>query len=216
MPDIVKLAPQESWTFAPLPEFMREHSIMPSAVAHIGAHHGEEVDIYHECGFKTIYLYEPDPRNLEVLRSRAVNDPTVSIVAAAVTTRSKGPQQLHLAARTVWSGLSPHPTATGDTVVVPTVPMSHLSSLVNVLVLDTQGSEYELLRAADLSLLDLVIVETTRRRGDGAAFYEDAVAYMEDCDWVPAQEWVHDDSGYTDTVFIKNNRQKYLQTKDAA
>lgn len=196
----VHLDPSEAWTFARLPGVLAARDIPPFVVVHVGAHHGEEVGIYRQCRFEQIILVEPDPRSLEVLRQRFEGAPDVLIVGAACAAET-GTATLHFAERTVWSGLAPHPTADGVTVEVPTVALDDLYEHANVLVLDTQGSELELLKLADLEQLDLVIVETTRRRGDGAAYYDDAVRYMAQQGWQVVEEWVHDASGYTDTVF---------------
>jgi FkbM family methyltransferase len=202
MTRVIHLQPHEAWTFARLPDVLADHDIEPRVVTHVGAHHGEEVPIYRQCRFWHIYLCEPDPRSLVVLHDRFDADPLISIIGEAVTPHSWEPVTLHLAERTVWSGVHPHRTATGERVEVPAVPIGELLDITNVLVLDTQGSELDLLRAADLDPLELVIVETTRRPGDGAAFYDDAVGYMHGCGWYAAEEWVHDNSGYTDTVFV--------------
>lgn len=196
----IPLPPHQAWTFARLPDVLAAHHITADWVLHIGAHHGEEVAIYRQCGFRAISLVEPDPRNLAVLFQRYGDDPAVTIHRAAVAEHA-GTATLHHAARTVWSGLRPHPTACGCTSTVDTVALDTLQRGANVLVIDTQGTELEILAAADLDTLDLVIVETTRRPGDGAALYDDAVAHMRQRGWRVVEEWVHDGSGYTDTLF---------------
>jgi len=197
----VHLPPHQAWTFARLPAVLAELGIDPFVVAHVGAHHGEEVEIYRQCGFGHCYLYEPDPRSYALLWERFHDADDVTVSPLAVTPAPVGPQWLHLAERSVWSGLHPHPTATGQAVEVQTVAIGELLDATNVLVLDTQGSEMELLRAADLDKLDLVIVETSRRPGDGAAHFVEATGYMTSRGWRAIEEWVHDGSGYTDTVF---------------
>jgi FkbM family methyltransferase len=201
----VHLPPAQAWTFARLPELMAAHDITPWVLTHVGAHHGEEVEVYRDCGFSLIALVEPDPTSVQVLRGKFGGADDIAITEAAVTPQpDSGTALLHLAERSVWSGLQPHPTASGYTVAVPTIGINEVlrADDTNVLVLDTQGSELDLLRAAHLDELDMVIVETTRRAGDGAAFYDDAVSYMTFQGWRLAEEWVHDGSGYTDSVFV--------------
>lgn len=201
----IYLPPAQAWTFARLPAVLAEHGIDAVAVTHVGAHHGEEVPVYRRCGFRRIVLVEPDPRNLVVLHERVRDEPDVSVVAAAATPAPAGEQTLYLCERTVLSGLVPHPDATGDTVQVRTVALADLHP-TNLLVLDSQGTELDLLRVADLDVLDLVVVETSRRRDDGCAYYDDAVSHMDAQGWVLAEEWVHDGSGITDTVFVRGAR----------
>lgn len=200
------LPPDQAWTFARLPYVLDAYDIKPHSVVHIGAHHGEEVPVYRDCGFEQIILVEPDPRNVAVLRDRYAEQPGVSIVAAAVVVDFEpGPVTLYHAERTVWSGLTPHPTADGTSTRVTAVRLgAAFAPDTNVLVLDTQGSELDLLKTADLTQLDLVIIETTRRRNDTAAYFDDVVEYMRSQGWHPIEEWVHDGSGYTDTLFVRD------------
>lgn len=200
----IHLPPDQAWTFARLPDLLDDFAIPAGVVLHIGAHHGEEVPVYRQCGFSTIRLVEPDPANLAVLEDRYGADEDIDLIAAAVVPAAHtGTATLHRAQRSVWSGLRPHPSATGETIEVRTVSLGVVQAGANLLVLDTQGSELDLLRAAYLADLHLVIVETTRRLGDGAAFYDHAVTYMASQHWWVAEEWVHDNSGYTDTVFVR-------------
>jgi FkbM family methyltransferase len=197
----IQLLPTQAWTFARLPGLLAQLHINPGVITHIGAHHGEEVAIYRACGFHHIRLVEPDPRSVAILRENFGTGADVTIIPAAAAVDA-GTVHLHYAERTVWSALAPHPTADGQGVTVAAKTMDELQGEANVLVLDTQGSELELLHHAALASLDLVIIETTRRVGDGAALYDDAVAYMDAQGWTVAEEWIHDGSGYTDTVFV--------------
>lgn len=206
MTRIIHQPPHQAWTFAPLRDALTRYNITPWVVAHIGAHHGEEVAIYRDCGFEEIVLVEPDPRSVAVLREHFTGEDDVIIIdRACVPQPVDGEVTLYTAQRTVWSGLHPHPTADGGQCQVGTIVIGDLLEDVdiNVLVLDTQGSELDLLRAANLQHLELIIVETTRRPDDGAALYDDAAAYMQEQGWTAVEEWVHDNSGYTDTIFIR-------------
>lgn len=198
----ILLPPHQAWTFARLPEVLASHGIPADWVLHIGAHHGEEVEVYRQCGFEQISLVEPDPRSARLLHDRYGGDPDITVWACAAVAEKAGTATLHYAGRTVWSGLRPHPSATGQQVTVDTVALNTIQHDANVLVIDTQGTELEILSAADLGRLDLVIVETTRRPGDGAALYDDAVTDMRRRGWQVTEEWVHDGSGYTDTLFV--------------
>lgn len=208
MPKTIFLTPEQAWTFARLPDVLDEHRIDPWVITHVGAHHGEEVAIYRRCGFRRIYLVEPDPRSVDVLRHTFDADRDVTIVAAACVPEhvpEQEPVTLYYAERSVWSGLHPHPSADGRTVQVPSLTLTDLldecAPTTNVLVLDTQGSELDLLRTVDLDL-DLVVIETSRRPGDTAAPYADTLAHMHRHGWTLVEEWIHDASGYTDCVYI--------------
>lgn len=205
----VSLPPEQAWTFARLPGVLASHVIKPISVVHIGAHHGEEVPIYRECGFGPITLVEPDPGNVAVLRERFGADQDIFIIGAACVPKASArgaKTTLYRAQRSVWSGLQPHPSAaTGDTVQVATVTPDHVLGEANVVVLDTQGTELDLLAACRLDLVDLVIIETSLRVKDTAAFHNDVVVYMDRRGWAVAEEWIHDDSGYHDVLFVRRS-----------
>ncbi len=204
----VTLPADQAWTFERLDQVMAAHGILPGAVVHIGAHHGEEVPIYRRCGFAAITLVEPDPRNTEVLYARFGGHRDVFIIAAAcvalVGTAVGQRTTLHLARRTVWSGLHPHPSATGETIDVQTVAPADVIGAANLLVLDTQGTELALLGWCDLSLIDMIIIETTRRPGDSAADYQATLEHLAGRGFILAEEWIHDASGYTDCVYVRH------------
>lgn len=200
---IVHLSPVEAWTFARLPIVLRDLDIEEPRVLHIGAHLGEEVDIYRACGFHRITLMEPDPRQVDYLVEKFGTDPRIMIIDAACGIMP-GRATLHFAERTVWSGLKPHPTADGNSAEVLVLSLADIQlDDDNVLVIDTQGTELDILRTADLSTVKLVIIETSRRLNDTAAPYSDVSSYMSSQGWRLAEEWVHDASGYTDCLYVK-------------
>lgn len=200
----VRLPPPQAWTFARLPIVLRDLDITAGSVCHVGAHHGEEVDVYTQCGFDPIILVEPDPGQVAELRRRFADREDVDIIEAACGTEP-GRGRLYRTHRSVGSTLAPslaEPTV-GAPVPVDVVRLPEIQGGANVLVIDTQGSELSVLSTADLTRVDLVVVETSRRPGDTAAYYPDAVALMDARDFAVYEEWVHDGSGYTDTVFAR-------------
>jgi len=201
----VRLPPPQAWTFARLPIVMARLGIRAVSVCHVGAHHGEEVDIYTQCGFDPIVLVEPDPAQVGELHRRFDARPDVVIVEAACGTEV-GTGQLYRTGRTVGSTLEPRPVepAVGEPMRVEVVRLPDIQGQANVLVIDTQGSEAAVLATADLAGVDLVIVETTRRFDDTAAYYDYVVASMAVRGYTVAEEWIHDESGYTDTVFTRS------------
>lgn len=198
----VRLPPPQAWTFARLPILCHQLRLEPRTVLHIGAHAGEEVEIYRQLRLDPIRLVEPDPGQVTLLRDRFGHDPGIEIIPAAVTAGPAGRELLYRGERTVWNSLVP---GAGPAVEVDTLTLPDLQGDAHILVLDTQGTEGHLLRTADLDHPDLllVIVETSRRPSDSAAFYDDAVSYAAGRGWYVAEEWIHDGSGYTDTVFVR-------------
>lgn len=196
----VAMTPAQSWTFDLLPEALAELGIEPRGVLHVGAHRGEEVEIYRKCGFERVVLVEPDPVNAEFLRSEFGD---VTVVEAACGDH-EGVATLHRAG--VFAGLAPDPSHPAEGWVnVAVGPLRDIQAdhPANVLVVDTQGSELEVLGTADLSGVDLVVVETQElRRGLYAAFWPDAVEALGKVGFTPAIRWEHEQH-FADTLFVR-------------
>jgi methyltransferase, FkbM family len=196
----VTMARDQSWTFNLLPEALAELGIDAKAVLHVGAHRGEEVPVYRSCGFGSIVLVEPDPGDAEFLR---VEFPDVTVVEQACSAR-EGVATLHRAG--VFAGLAADPSHPAtDTVSVSAGPLREVQAEhpANVLVIDTQGTELEVLASADLANVDLVIVETQAvARGLYAAFWPDAVEALAVAGFVPAIRWEHQ-RNFADTLFVR-------------
>lgn len=199
------LTPAEAWTFARLPDLVQDHQIPTGTVVHIGAHQGEEVAVYRDCGFDRIRLVEPDPEQVEYLTTAYGDWADVEIIAAAVVPAGDGPVRLHRSERSVHSSLL---AGTGASVEVNSVVLRDIQDGANVIALDAQGLELELLRTVDLADPDLclVIVETTRRPDDTAGDFDQVQEYLTDNGYIGVEEWVHDGSGYTDCVYIRAGR----------
>lgn len=140
-----------------------------AGIVHVGAHKGQEVPYYRRAGFERIVLVEPNPARADQLDRL----PGVEVHRCAASTR-RGGATLHLTRYdTQASILRPHGRTTA-TVEVPTRPLADLQTGCNVAVLDVQGSELDVLRSADLTALDALVVETcTKVRYDGAATREE-------------------------------------------
>lgn len=147
-------------------------------VIHLGAHMGEEVPVYRAVGFDRIVLVEPQRQCW----------PTLARTGAVVHQCAAGPtgrQRLYV---TRWpqrsSLLRPVRYRVRRTVTVDVRPVSEMQEGCNVLVADTQGSELDALRTADLDALDLVVVEcSSERRYKGAAVTAEIDAHMTAAGW---------------------------------
>ena len=197
MSEIIELGLDERYTFRRLPGVLARLGIKPRGVVHVGAHLGEEVPVYDECGFDRVILVEPDVQRVEVIRNQ---HPTVEVVHAAVASY-EGVGQLWRGPRTYHDSLLE--SAGGDR--GPTVRTALLASLqedCNVAVIDTQGTELEALTTADLSRLDLLIIETIRWPHQLPAADRTAVGdYLAERGWAVVEEWQHDSTGHTDSLF---------------
>jgi len=88
---------------------------------------------------------------------------------------------------------------------VGTVPLSVIQATypANVLVVDTQGTELEVLGTADLDGVDLIVVETQElSRQMYAAFWPDAMEALGKVGFIPGIRWEHEQY-FADTLFVR-------------
>lgn len=205
MADLVKV-PDPGWTFRLLPDALHDLGVTPRGVIHVGAHHGEEVSTYLACGFESIVLVEPDPESCAVIAAQPWYDRVTLVPAACAAAEAGDAATFHRSADSVFSGLIANPAhRLLAAFEVPAGPVSAIQAAhpANVLVVDTQGTEMDVLRSADLSSLDLVIVETQEAgpRSYGA-YWPELVGWAAACGWVPAVQWTRE-QGWADTLLVR-------------
>lgn len=200
----VKMTSEQYWTFNLLPEALAELGIEARGILHVGAHKGEEVPIYRKCGFEQIVLVEPDPVNAQFMREE-FPEPDVKVVQQAVTPEV-GTATFYRSVNTVFSGLKPDAgQPSTDSFEVGTIPLSVVQTEypANVVVIDTQGTELDVLGTMDFNGVDLIIVETQDlSREMYAAYWPDAVDAMSKVGFVPGIRWEHEDH-FADTLFVR-------------
>jgi FkbM family methyltransferase len=151
--------------------FLREfcQHFRPRGVIHVGAHNGQEVDLYRQYGFKNILLIEANPQLAHALQTRYGDAQDVRVVLGAATNED-GDQLLKI--HTSRSGsieaaslleLKDFKTivATLHTPAEVSVPGFRIDSLFgagkldialyNFMVLDIQGAELRALQGAPLT-----------------------------------------------------------------
>jgi FkbM family methyltransferase len=184
------------WSLRLIGDALEELRIRPVGVIHVGAHLGQEVPLYLSVGLDRITLVEPDPEACATMAGQPwIENPGVGIVNKACGPRGRA--QFHRMAEGAFSGLvrnreqSETASFTVEVVPVSDVQSEHPG---NVLIVDTQGTEIEALRTADLSTLDLVIIETqTERRGAPGAYWPDLVEWCRESGWTARIQWKRDD-----------------------
>ena len=197
-----------AWTFHRFGDACRELGIVPTHVLHVGGHLGQEVDDYRAAGAKRITYMEPTPELAMHLRDTYGPAGDVEVVQAAAGP-SSGWAELQLCGgdgawntirEQIGSGAGVHGPVTKETITVDVVPIrvvQHEAAEdglpVNVLVVDTQGTEVEALQSADfLPHLQLVIVETQSSGHPEAAHVADVDARMAERGWIPVLAWNHE------------------------
>lgn len=184
------------WSLRLIGDALEELRIRPVGVIHVGAHLGQEVPLYLGCGFERVTLVEPDPEACAVMAGAPwIDNPIVGIVNLACG--PAGTATFHRAADGAFSGLLGDvriPEAATFPVTVVPVADVQAEHPGNVLVVDTQGTELDALRTADLGLLDLIVIETqTEHRGAPGAYWPDLVAWCNANGWAPRIRWKRDE-----------------------
>lgn len=190
------------WSLRLLGDALEELRIRPVGVIHVGAHLGQEVPLYLGCGFERITLVEPDPESCAAMAGAPwIDNPGVGIVNFACGPEGKA--TFHRMPDGAFSGLAADARMTETaSFAVRVIPVARVQeqAVGNVLVVDTQGSELAALRTADLSTVDLVIVETqTSGPGAPGAHWPDLMAWCRENGWTPRIQWKRDER-WADTL----------------
>lgn len=156
---------------------MRALGVVPRGVVHVGAFDGEELDAYERYGFKKIVMIEPNPVAFTSLVERCRGHQNVICVCCAVTSSNRM-VDLRIASNGESSSLYPmkhhavmYPGIFEvDVVKVPGLTLTQAMASAgvdaadyNVLVMDTQGSEVDVLAGADLTHFECVTSEINFR-----------------------------------------------------
>jgi FkbM family methyltransferase len=193
-----------AWTFARFADACRDLDVKPRHVLHIGGHLGQEVEHYRAAGVERITYMEPTPDSAAHLRTLG---PDVTVVEAAAgadwgTIGLKvcgGDGAWNTLRAEVGQGAGVHGVEAA--VLVDVIPVRELQAQglraqepADVLVVDTQGTEVEVLGSADLASpwLQLVIVETQASGHPEAAHVAEVSAHMAAHGWTPVLAWNHE------------------------
>jgi len=205
-----------AWTFARFPQACTDLGVKPRHVLHIGGHLGQEVEHYRAAGVEHITYMEPTPENAEVLRQLGAD---VTVVEAAAGAEWGTVRMSFCGGDGAWNTLrhtglvdtpyagvhAPERMAEVDVIPVHEVQAQELRAQrsPDVLVVDTQGTEVEVLGSADLAApaLQLVIVETQASGHPEAAHVADVSAYMARQGWTPVLAWNHEYSDRPHATF---------------
>lgn len=183
------------WSLRLIGDALEDLRIRPVGVIHVGAHLGQEVPLYLAAGLTRVTLVEPDPEACAVMAGRSwISNPGVGIVNKACGPRGRA--TFHRMAEGAFSGL--HQNVEQEQIAtfpVEVVPVSDVQAEHpgNVLVVDTQGTEIEALRTADLSPLDLIVIEAqTQGASAPGAYWPELIAWCRDAGWTPRIQWKRD------------------------
>ncbi|WP_406200143.1 FkbM family methyltransferase [Streptomyces sp. NBC_01017] len=174
-----------------LPALLKGLGWTPQHLVHVGAHEGQEMPFYREAGIPRITLVEPIPWLAEQLH-REHPDTVVHQCACGPTNAWT---RLHIMARTNLSTLAtPQKTdRVTRTIDVDVRRLDELAPDADAAVVDAQGLELDVLKAAPWDSLRLVIAETcTVDDPTMAAPYDEVSAFMTGRGFHEADRWVRD------------------------
>lgn len=176
---------------AQLPELLARLGVEPRHVVHVGAHDGEEMPYYESAKFGQITLVEPIPDNARRLRAKW---PYAEVLEVACGAKSASKAPLYVMPTTNMSTLvAGGMDAPKETINVKVVRLKDIAKTANVAVIDVQGLELDVLRGADLSRYDVVMVETsTVEDATMASNYSDVTAYMLEHGFEVVEYWTRD------------------------
>jgi len=166
------------------------------SVAHAGAHYGEEIPDYLAAGFGAIDLFEPLPRNCDVIEEKLARLPEIDkskVVLHDFALGNPHPDLLnrwvaiHIASNEAQSSSLLKPTY--HTVQYPNITFNDVTWVTlkaldefnltpDLLAMDTQGYELEVLKGATQTLRSVKVVYT---EVSNVPLYQDS-ALVEDLD----------------------------------
>jgi FkbM family methyltransferase len=191
------------------PGILEYTGLSAEGVCHVGAHEGQEVELYRRLGFRSIILVEADPDLAAQLEGKYGHSRDVSVLPFAVgADRGCIPLNRVLRDQQYNSLLEPIDLGSVQRFEVPIYPLSEWvthETPVNVLVVDTQGSELQVLEGADLRSIDMIVIEVgTKAKYEGQPMREDVESYMEANGWNKVYEWPHGPRAiWFDQVYVK-------------
>lgn len=165
-------------------------------VCHIGAHKGQEVNLYKEAGFSKITLVEPSPRLAYGLLKAYLKDPMIRVVPVAISSKPEI-RKFYLTKWDQHRSLLQPTDGTERFLYVPCLPLHMVPEIedCSLLVMDIQGGELDALKGAGLNYppCDRVQIIVCEVRADtryhGCPTEMDIANYMDTKGFVMCGKW---------------------------
>lgn len=162
----------------------------PKSLIHVGAHNGQELGAYLSAVSGEIHLFEPQPGPFRTLKRKASNHPRVKAYQAACGREDKEAEMYISSNRGLSSSILPpkehrtlHPDITfrkALTVEVRTLDSFNVRG--QALVMDTQGTELDVLRGGEETLRQTSIIVSEVNDGEiyeGNATFNSMSSYLD-------------------------------------
>ena len=139
---------------------------------HVGAHEGQEISLYQHYNLKNIYLVEPLPECVEILKKKIIGNPNITLLDFALGSQNEF-MEIYIADGNYSASTSLLKPRKSKITFSRTekIEVKKFSSLgisnVDIAVIDTQGFEIEVLRGFEELIYDLnfAIVEFANYEG---------------------------------------------------
>jgi FkbM family methyltransferase len=158
-------------------DLVTKHKIKINGVIHIGAHYGQEHDLYTSVNAKHVIYYEPHPKSYSKLKKNLINKPGVTLVNKALGS-SEGIVKMHCSKEN--SGMSNSILKPKDhAIIYPVIVFDHtvdvemttldkeilsmpdeVKNVLNSIVMDVQGFELEVLKGSIKTLKQINCIFT--------------------------------------------------------
>ena len=152
--------------------------IKPKGILHVGAHLGQELEFYESIGVQTVVWFEAEPEIFKQLEFRIKNYPNHKAINSLLASTSGRIVTFYISSNEKMSSSIGKPLH--HTVVFPDIKFNEQVKLItdtldnainsfsldiknfDCLVLDTQGSELEVLKGFPLGLKNIDVIVTKK------------------------------------------------------
>jgi len=207
---------------------LQKYNIPLKGVLHVGGHHGQEYEVYKECGAQPIVFIEPCTRQFNVLNEKFGNTAGVYLKKFALGSK-QGKEVMYVDTTNEGQSnsimepkvhLEQHPEVifNGEPEIVEVKTLDSIVNdfknafifdNINLLMIDTQGYELEVLKGGKESLghFDIIYAECNREETYvNCPMVEDLDAYLLPYGFVRVETvWASHYHSWGDCVYIKNN-----------
>ena len=202
---------------------LQKAGIKVRGIIHIGAHEGEEFEMYNSMGASHILFIEANPDLAEQLQKKVAGQQGVIVASCAITDGKTSTTTLHITSMNQSSSILPlkeHKTIYPEIVETHSivVPAKTLDALINSLGLDPtmfnflnidiQGAELLALHGAKLSLPHIEAINTEinfRELYAGCALAHELDAYLADFGFIRESTHCPYDPSWGDAFYIKKS-----------
>lgn len=205
--------------------WIKRFQIQKTGIVHVGAHLAEERDLYKDMGFEPVLWVEAIPNIAKEAERLLADYPSQNVVATTLWSSSGQKKAFFVSSNEGSSSSilplhlhkSSHPeVVTSKKIEVTTTTLeellmtnSALASKCKILILDTQGTELEVLIGGKsvLDHFDYILTEVSiRQLYKGSALHKKLKAFLTENNFLEVAHNINRESGWGDAFFIKKSR----------